>query len=132
MFTIFFCQCRVCSLCMLLQSKVEQILYDALEVSFSFDQDIDEFWEYLKNELSTEEAKNAKITDEIEGLSREYVEDYSKLVNGIEGLSCSLELIESQVHDCNTSYCKLKNVKARIHEEWNFEVLISLFLCFFY
>nr|XP_016475332.1 PREDICTED: uncharacterized protein LOC107797016 isoform X1 [Nicotiana tabacum] len=56
----------------------------------------DEFWEYLKNELSTEEAKNAKITDEIEGLSREYVEDYSKLVNGIEGLSCSLELIESQ------------------------------------
>nr|XP_009801089.1 PREDICTED: uncharacterized protein LOC104246888 isoform X3 [Nicotiana sylvestris] len=92
----------------------------------------DEFWEYLKNELSTEEAKNAKITDEIEGLSREYVEDYSKLVNGIEGLSCSLELIESQVHDCNTSYCKLKNVKARIHEEWNFEVLISLFLCFFY
>nr|XP_016475333.1 PREDICTED: uncharacterized protein LOC107797016 isoform X2 [Nicotiana tabacum] len=81
---------------MLLQSKVEQILYDALEVSFSFDQDIDEFWEYLKNELSTEEAKNAKITDEIEGLSREYVEDYSKLVNGIEGLSCSLELIESQ------------------------------------
>ncbi|XP_075090986.1 uncharacterized protein LOC107764967 isoform X2 [Nicotiana tabacum] len=56
----------------------------------------DEFWEYLKNELSTEEAKNAKIADEIEGLSREYVEGYSKLGNGIEGLSCSLELIESQ------------------------------------
>lgn len=34
----------------------------------------DEFWNYLKNELSTEEAKNAKIADEIEGLSREYVE----------------------------------------------------------
>lgn len=34
----------------------------------------DEFWKYLKNELSTEEAKNAKIADEIEGLSREYFE----------------------------------------------------------
>ncbi|OIT05995.1 PREDICTED: uncharacterized protein LOC109207482 [Nicotiana attenuata] len=78
------------------KSKVEQILYDASEISFSSDEDIDEFWEYLKNELSTEEAKNAKIADEIEGLSREYVEGYSKLVNGIEGLSCSLELIESQ------------------------------------
>ncbi|XP_009605703.1 uncharacterized protein [Nicotiana tomentosiformis] len=76
--------------------KVEHILYDASEVSFSSDQDIDEFWEYLKNELSTEEAKNAKIADEIEELSREYVEGYSKLGNGIEGLSCSLELIESQ------------------------------------
>ncbi|KAG5588474.1 hypothetical protein H5410_048908 [Solanum commersonii] len=77
------------------ESKVEQILCDASEVNFSSDQDLDEFWNYLKNELSTEEAKNAKIADEIEGLSREYVEGYSKLVNEIEGLSCSLELIES-------------------------------------
>ncbi|XP_060180611.1 uncharacterized protein LOC132610324 isoform X2 [Lycium barbarum] len=77
------------------ESKVEQILCDASEVSFSSDQDLDEFWKYLKNELSTEEAKNAKIEDEIEGLSRGYVEGYSKLVNEIEGLSCSLELIES-------------------------------------
>ncbi|KAH0638186.1 hypothetical protein KY289_038101 [Solanum tuberosum] len=77
------------------ESKVEQILCDASEVNFSSDQDLDEFWNYLKNELSTEEAKNAKIADEIEGLSREYVEGYSKLVNEIEGLSCPLELIES-------------------------------------
>ncbi|KAL3360021.1 hypothetical protein AABB24_016497 [Solanum stoloniferum] len=77
------------------ESKVEQILCDASEVNFSSDQDLDEFWNYLKNELSTEEAKNAKIADEIEGLSREYVEGYSKLVNDIEGLSCPLELIES-------------------------------------
>ncbi|XP_055813911.1 uncharacterized protein LOC129883287 [Solanum dulcamara] len=77
------------------ESKVEQILCDASEISFSSDQDLDEFWKYLKNELSTEEAKNAKIADEIEGLSREYIEGYSKLVNEVEGLSCSLELIES-------------------------------------
>lgn len=77
------------------ESKVEQILCDASEVSFSSDQDLDEFWKYLKNELSAEEAKNAKIADEIEGLSREYIEGYSKLVNEIEGLSCSLELIET-------------------------------------
>ncbi|KAH0640608.1 hypothetical protein KY285_037194 [Solanum tuberosum] len=77
------------------ESKVEQILCDASEVNFSSDQDLDEFWNYLKNELSTDEAKNAKIADEIEGLSREYVEGYSKLVNEIEGLSCPLELIES-------------------------------------
>ncbi|KAJ8530759.1 hypothetical protein K7X08_023640 [Anisodus acutangulus] len=77
------------------ESKVEQILCDASEISFSSDQDLDEFCKYLKNELSTEEAKNAKIEDEIEGLSRGYVEGYSKLVNEIEGISCSLELIES-------------------------------------
>ncbi|MCD7464554.1 hypothetical protein HAX54_052980 [Datura stramonium] len=77
------------------ESKVEHILCDASEISFSSDQDLDEFWKYLKNELSTEEAKNAKIADEIEGLSRGYVEGYSKLVNEIEGLSCPLELIES-------------------------------------
>lgn len=77
------------------ESKVEQLLCDASEVNFSSDQDLDEFWNYLKNELSTEEAKNAKIADEIEGLSREYVEGYSKLVNEVEGLSCLLELIES-------------------------------------
>ncbi|XP_015170560.1 uncharacterized protein [Solanum tuberosum] len=77
------------------ERKVEQILCDASEISFSSDQDLDEFWKYLKNELSTEEANNAKIADEIEGLSREYVEGYSKLVNEIEGLSCPLELIES-------------------------------------
>ncbi|PHT85310.1 hypothetical protein T459_07416 [Capsicum annuum] len=80
---------------MILQSKVEQILCDASEVSFSSDQDLDEFWKYLKNELSAEEAKNAKIEEEIERLSKEYVEGYSKLVNEIEGLSCPLELIES-------------------------------------
>ncbi|KAM3327177.1 hypothetical protein P3S67_002303 [Capsicum chacoense] len=77
------------------ESKVEQILCDASEVSFSSDQDLDEFWKYLKNELSAEEAKNAKIEEEIERLSKEYVEGYSKLVNEIEGLSCPLELIES-------------------------------------
>ncbi|KAF3628925.1 putative invertase inhibitor-like [Capsicum annuum] len=77
------------------ESKVEQILCDASEVSFSSDQDLDEFWKYLKNELSAEEAKNAKIEEEIERLSKEYVEGYSKLVNEIEGLSCPLEIIES-------------------------------------
>ncbi|KAM3357056.1 hypothetical protein P3S68_023770 [Capsicum galapagoense] len=77
------------------ESKVEQILCDASEVSFSSDQDLDEFWKYLKNELTAEEAKNAKIEEEIERLSKEYVEGCSKLVNEIEGLSCPLELIES-------------------------------------
>lgn len=77
------------------ESKVEQILCDASEISFSSDQDLDEFWKYLKNELSTEEAKNAKIADEIEGLSREYFEGYSKVVDAVEGLNCPLELIES-------------------------------------
>ncbi|CAN4120827.1 unnamed protein product [Withania somnifera] len=77
------------------ESKVEQILCDASEISFSTDQYLDEFWKYLKNELSAEEAKNANIADEIEGLSREYVEGYSKLVNEIEGLNCSLDLIDT-------------------------------------
>nr|XP_009600472.1 uncharacterized protein LOC104095928 isoform X2 [Nicotiana tomentosiformis] len=113
------------------ESKVEQILYDASEISFSSNQDIDEFWEYLKNELSTEEAKNAKIADEIEGLSREYVEGYSKLVNGIEGLSCSLELIESQELEqgrvlanfaCSTTREDNGNL-SNTSAEYNFKIL---------
>ncbi|KAJ4846034.1 hypothetical protein Tsubulata_002549 [Turnera subulata] len=79
-----------------LESKVQQILADCSDVSFLGIEDLDAYLEHLKEELNTAEAENARITSEIEGLSRTNLEDSNRLESDIEMLKCSLDLISSQ------------------------------------
>nr|GEW16638.1 hypothetical protein [Tanacetum cinerariifolium] len=54
---------------------------------------------YLENrkaELSSVEAENAKLSDEVENLMKGYLEDSIRLQSNLEGLNFSLKFIQSQ------------------------------------
>ncbi|GJY47010.1 hypothetical protein Tco_0436073, partial [Tanacetum coccineum] len=53
----------------------------------------------LKGELSSVEAKNAKLSDEVENLMTGYLEDSIRLQSNLERLNSSLEFIQSQEED---------------------------------
>nr|GEZ38160.1 hypothetical protein [Tanacetum cinerariifolium] len=54
------------------------------------------YLENLKGELSSVEAENANLSDEVENLMKGYLEDSIRLQSNLEGLSSSLEFIQSQ------------------------------------
>ncbi|XP_031112751.1 uncharacterized protein LOC116016564 isoform X2 [Ipomoea triloba] len=101
-----------------LESKINQMLSDASDLNFLADQDLDEFVGHLKKELSSVEGENEKISDEIEELSRRYLEESGRLDSEIEGLCCSLDLLESQS-------MKLRNGHASCSRGEDQENLIS-------
>ncbi|GJW90092.1 hypothetical protein Tco_0167645 [Tanacetum coccineum] len=61
--------------------------------------------ENLKGELSSVEAENAKLSDEVENLMKGYMEDEEnhsiRLQSNLEGLSSSLEFIQSQSQEAD-------------------------------
>ncbi|GKB14790.1 hypothetical protein Tco_0848713 [Tanacetum coccineum] len=57
---------------------------------------INTYLENLKGELSSVEAENANLPDEVENLMKGYLEDSIRLQSNLEGLSSSLEFIQSQ------------------------------------
>ncbi|KAG8636902.1 uncharacterized protein LOC110601451 isoform X2 [Manihot esculenta] len=79
-----------------LESKVEQIMCDCSDFSFLGIEDLDAFVEHLKEELNMAEAESAKISSEIEVLTRNHVEDFTKLESDNELLNCSLDFMSSQ------------------------------------
>ncbi|GJY32788.1 hypothetical protein Tco_0417257 [Tanacetum coccineum] len=56
----------------------------------------DTYLENLKGELSSVEAENANLPDEVENLMKDYLEDSIRLQSNLERLSSSLEFIQSQ------------------------------------
>ncbi|GJX55340.1 hypothetical protein Tco_0285237, partial [Tanacetum coccineum] len=54
------------------------------------------YLENLKGELSSVEAENAKLSDQVENLMMGYLEDSMRLQSNLEGLNSSLEFIQSQ------------------------------------
>lgn len=80
-----------------IEEKVNQILADTSDIGSLSLEDIDIFLDHLKKELSSVKDENAQVENEIEDLSTRYMQDYSELESELEGLSCSLEFLESKV-----------------------------------
>ncbi|KAM7489080.1 hypothetical protein LguiB_026564 [Lonicera macranthoides] len=79
-----------------LQSEYSRITSEFSAINSLAVEDLDAYLMHLKGELSSVEVENAQISNEIEDLTRTYVEDSSHLGNEIEGLQCSLDFIALQ------------------------------------
>uniref|UniRef100_A0A2P2JJN6 Uncharacterized protein n=3 Tax=Rhizophora mucronata TaxID=61149 RepID=A0A2P2JJN6_RHIMU len=79
-----------------LQSKVKQIMTDCSDFSFLGIEDLDVFVDHLKEELTTAEANSAKISNEIDILTRTHNEDSSEFENELEVMKGLLDNITSQ------------------------------------
>ncbi|XVF84601.1 hypothetical protein PTKIN_Ptkin17bG0050500 [Pterospermum kingtungense] len=77
------------------QNKAKQIIEEYSDVGFLGIEDLDEYLAHLKAELNQVEAESAKISNEIEDLSRNHVEESNILEGNLEGLKCALDSIES-------------------------------------
>ncbi|VFR01140.1 unnamed protein product [Cuscuta campestris] len=111
-----------------LESKFNQILSDTSDIDLLADRDLDELVGDLKNELSSLESENEKVSMEIEEFSRRYVEESGKLEGEIEGLHCSLDLLESQSMkqgNCH-AFCSTEGEDQvnliSTHEGFNFQI----------
>ncbi|XVF29068.1 hypothetical protein REPUB_Repub15cG0088200 [Reevesia pubescens] len=78
------------------ESKVKQIIEEYSDVGFLGIEDLDEYLAHLKEELNEVEAESAKISNEIEDLSRNHIEESNILEGNLEGLKCALDSIASQ------------------------------------
>lgn len=108
-----------------LESKINQILSDTSDIDLLADGDLDEVVGDLKNELSSLESEKEKVSMEIEELSRRYVEESGKLEGEIEGLCCSLDLLDSQGNCHAFCYREGEDQENLIstHERFNFQIL---------
>lgn len=78
------------------QNKVKQIIEEYSDVSFLGIEDLDEYVAHLKAELNQVEAESAKISNEIEDLSRNHIEESNILEGNLESLKCALDSIASE------------------------------------
>ncbi|XVE81283.1 hypothetical protein DITRI_Ditri15bG0051500 [Diplodiscus trichospermus] len=78
------------------ESKAKQIMEEYSDVGFLGIEDLDEYLAHLKEELNQVEAETAKISNEIQDLSRNYIEESNILEGNLEGLKCALDSMESQ------------------------------------
>ncbi|KAK9046557.1 hypothetical protein V6N11_052443 [Hibiscus sabdariffa] len=78
------------------ESKVKQIIEEYSDVGFLGIEDFDKYLASLKEELNQVEAESAKISNEIEDLSRNHIEESNILESNLEGLKCALDSIASQ------------------------------------
>ncbi|CAN7127056.1 unnamed protein product [Brassica rapa subsp. narinosa] len=74
-----------------LETKVKEIVEDYCHVEES-----EAYLEYLRKELHSAEAETAKVSQEIERLSKAHAEDSTRLESDIEGLLFSLDFLSSQ------------------------------------
>ncbi|RVW99720.1 hypothetical protein CK203_029187 [Vitis vinifera] len=80
-----------------LQSRVNQILSQYSDVESLEADDLDAYLGHLKKELNLVESENAKISNEIEALTRTYVEDSNQLESDLEVLKHSVDFVASQI-----------------------------------
>ncbi|XP_010466761.1 PREDICTED: uncharacterized protein LOC104746911 isoform X2 [Camelina sativa] len=78
--------------------NVNEIVEDYSDV-----EDSEAYLEYLRKELHSVEAESAKVSEEIERLSRSHAEDSSRLERDLEGLLLSLDSMSSQDPPSNSS-----------------------------
>ncbi|KAH0917732.1 hypothetical protein HID58_025392 [Brassica napus] len=74
-----------------LETKVKEIVEDYCHVEES-----EAYLEYLRKELHSAEAESAKVSQEIERLSKAHAEDSTRLESDLEGLLFSLDFLSSQ------------------------------------
>ncbi|GAV62517.1 hypothetical protein CFOL_v3_06040 [Cephalotus follicularis] len=79
-----------------LESKVKEIISEFSDVGFLGIEDLDAYKKYLEEELKAVTVESAKISTEVEALSRTHLEDYNKFESDLEGLKDSLDLIALQ------------------------------------
>ncbi|XP_015887198.2 uncharacterized protein LOC107422284 isoform X2 [Ziziphus jujuba] len=94
------------------QNRVQELVSECSDVDFSSDSDLDACLQRLSEELNSVEAESANMSNEIEVLTRAYVEDFNRLGVDLEGLKCSLDFTASQdlekrkvdaINDCPTN-----------------------------
>ncbi|XWS09189.1 hypothetical protein CRYUN_Cryun40dG0064500 [Craigia yunnanensis] len=78
------------------ESKAKQIIEEYSDVGFLGIEDLDEYLAHLKEELNQVEAESAKISNEIQDLSRTHIEESNILEGNLEGLKCAFDCIASQ------------------------------------
>ncbi|XP_071938271.1 uncharacterized protein [Coffea arabica] len=78
------------------QSNMDQIMADTSDINSLSLEGLAELSDHLKNELRSVESENAKIENELNELSRRYVEDSCQLESEVEGLSSFLDSIDKQ------------------------------------
>ncbi|XP_039072134.1 uncharacterized protein LOC120219386 [Hibiscus syriacus] len=78
------------------ERKLKQIMKEYSDVGFLGIEDLDKYLAYLKEELNQVEAESAKISNEIEDLSRNQIEESNILEGNLEGLKCALDSIATQ------------------------------------
>ncbi|XP_057487414.1 uncharacterized protein LOC130773497 [Actinidia eriantha] len=76
-----------------IESKIKQILSEFSDIGSLPVEDLDAYLGHLNEEFNSMEAENAKISNEIECLTRKYIEDSSQLEGELEELNCSLDII---------------------------------------
>ncbi|KAJ8755476.1 hypothetical protein K2173_019274 [Erythroxylum novogranatense] len=111
-----------------LESKVQQMISECSDFSFLGIEDLDAFVEHLKEELNTAEAESAKISNEIEVLTRTHIQDSSRLESDLEVLKSSLDSMSSQVQEDKDgqnyhSYVGDGSNSINSHENHEFEIL---------
>ncbi|KAF8099983.1 hypothetical protein N665_0234s0029 [Sinapis alba] len=78
------------------ETKVKEIVEDYCHV-YSMDvEESDAYLEYLRKELHSAEAESAKVSQEIERLSKSHAQDSTRLELDLEGLLFSLDFLSSQ------------------------------------
>ncbi|OMO71001.1 hypothetical protein CCACVL1_18523 [Corchorus capsularis] len=78
------------------ESKVKEIIEEYSDVGFLGIEDLDKYLAHLKEELNQVEAESAKISNEIEDLSRNQIEESNILEGNLEVLKCALDSIVPQ------------------------------------
>ncbi|KDP39341.1 hypothetical protein JCGZ_01098 [Jatropha curcas] len=108
-----------------LESKVQQIVSECSDFSFLGIEDLDAFVEHLKEELNTAEAESAKISSEIEVLTRNHMEDSVQLENDIELLKCSLDFAALQDMEKEKEHACGEDISNSTNKlgEYEFEIL---------
>ncbi|CAN8258321.1 unnamed protein product [Cochlearia groenlandica] len=79
-----------------LDKKVKEIVEEYCDVDLLDIEDSEAYLECLRKELHSVEADSAKVSEEIERLSRSHQEDSSRLDRDLEGLLLSLDSMSSQ------------------------------------
>ncbi|KAK8647682.1 hypothetical protein V6N13_121410 [Hibiscus sabdariffa] len=112
-----------------LERKVKQIIEEYSDVGFLGIEDLDKYLAYLKEELNQVEAESAKISNEIEDLSRNHIKESNILEGNLEGLKCALDSIASQeIVEKDTCFDSSTNDEHQLNlmdanEEQKFEIL---------
>ncbi|XP_043707170.1 uncharacterized protein LOC122656629 [Telopea speciosissima] len=90
-------------------------------------EELDAYLENTTEELKLVEAENVKISNEIEVLTKTYIEDSTRLESDLDSLSNSLELIELQglqkLQGNGHIGCSISEENQEAPGDYNFEIL---------
>ncbi|XP_022147070.1 uncharacterized protein LOC111016098 [Momordica charantia] len=99
-----------------LESRLQQILSEFSNVdSFLGIDDLDAYVEHMKEELVMVEAESSKISNEIEAIKRNNIEDSNRLKMDLEVLKLSLDRLTSEDPEKATFNCRSPDGEDQIN-----------------